>query len=304
MLRLTETIESAWDSKMFHVIPHSSGYDSRIISGILTKLRKRNGDSWLGDLLFLCLQPEGELFKRIMRFEGWEPSQYVVFKEGDPATDYYRDLVDFQKCWRWANDATPPVASLGLAIETLRQNGIINEAESNIQVISGSFGNEVFEKKFNVNNFLHKYYYHRYSAAFSPLLYGGFLQPFLCSDILRIVTKNSTVVPNIRTLILSEISPHLLKLEKYNDSNNRLGVRNPYRKLSDATRKTVNKNYHNSWYARNVHPKVHQEPPSIIFTQPWWSTYTAASLCEHLISHGIMITPEKDRYFLHRMKLK
>lgn len=74
-----------WNPKERHLIFHSSGYDSRIISLTLAELRDEGFN--LGELHFRCHQPEGEVFKQIMQREGWEKHQYSVFK--GPEVDHY-----------------------------------------------------------------------------------------------------------------------------------------------------------------------------------------------------------------------
>ncbi|MBN2463127.1 MAG: hypothetical protein JXB43_05955 [Dehalococcoidia bacterium] len=290
--KLVGVIEKAWDVDKFHIMFHSSGYDSRIISGILSKLRRKNGDSWIGNILFLCIQPEGQLFKEIMQLEEWKPSQYIVFHEDIPAVDYRAGLVDFTSCWKWANDAQPPVAAWGFAIETLMRNCVIPENCSNMQLISGSFGSETLDPKYTrkytnfVDDLLQINYYHRYSAAFSALLhlYGDFIIPFVHADVLASAIKAQPIT-DIRHKILAEISPQLLNIKRYSGS---LGYDDPYHFLSAKVRQDVETKYRNSWYAKNVCLLI-SRPPSTVFTQPWWSSYTAASLCENLIGNGSQI---------------
>lgn len=58
---------------------HSGGYDSRILSAALAECRDEglNCDR----VHFRCHPPECDVFERIMRCEGWKPSQYSCFIE-------------------------------------------------------------------------------------------------------------------------------------------------------------------------------------------------------------------------------
>ncbi|GAH77103.1 unnamed protein product, partial [marine sediment metagenome] len=49
---IASVIERSWDPGQFHLVLHSSGYDSRIISKTIVNLRDKYGESWLGDVLF------------------------------------------------------------------------------------------------------------------------------------------------------------------------------------------------------------------------------------------------------------
>lgn len=66
---------------------HSAGYDSRIISGILTELRQERGDDWIGDIHFRCHQPEERMFIEIMKMQGWREDQYSVW--ANSPVDHY-----------------------------------------------------------------------------------------------------------------------------------------------------------------------------------------------------------------------
>jgi hypothetical protein len=109
--------------------------------------------------------------------------------------------------------------------------------------------------------------------------------PFASADVLQIAIEASTIPDDIRELIIAELSPELLKLSRYSGP---LGYDDPYRVLSAEVRQSIEMGYHSSWYGQRVYPWLSPPPPTA-FTQPWWSFYTAASLCEHLIHHGVQI---------------
>lgn len=76
-----------WDSKARKLCFHSAGFDSRIISGILTELRDEKGEDWIGDIHFRCHQPEEIPFMEIMKLQGWREDQYSVW-ENTPEDHY------------------------------------------------------------------------------------------------------------------------------------------------------------------------------------------------------------------------
>ena len=85
--QLKEYFVKHWDSDAPKVCFHSAGYDSRIISGILTELRHERGDEWIGDIHFRCHQPEERAFIEIMKMQGWGEDQYSVW-ENSPQDHY------------------------------------------------------------------------------------------------------------------------------------------------------------------------------------------------------------------------
>ena len=82
-------IVKCWDSNKPKLFLHSAGYDSRIISGIITELREEKGEDWIGEIHFRCHQPEGDLFKQIMRAEGWRENQYSLWEDVKGNDDHY-----------------------------------------------------------------------------------------------------------------------------------------------------------------------------------------------------------------------
>ena len=79
--RLTRHIAENWDKSRPTLVLHSNGYDSRILSSCLARLRDSGTN--LGTVHFRCHEPEGKHFLEIMRRQDWHPSQYSVFKDPD-----------------------------------------------------------------------------------------------------------------------------------------------------------------------------------------------------------------------------
>jgi len=84
-----------WDNSKFHLILMSGGADSRIISWILKELRDEYGQSFLGDLCFVCHHDEDAMFLEVMKLQGWKPEQYHVHKAALPQSASYYDYGDF-----------------------------------------------------------------------------------------------------------------------------------------------------------------------------------------------------------------
>jgi len=79
-----------WDPSQPHFIYSSGGVDSRIIAYTLANLRERLGKDWLGDVVFYCLKPEQDIFRKVMQELGWDSSQCHVHKEYQPlCADYW-----------------------------------------------------------------------------------------------------------------------------------------------------------------------------------------------------------------------
>ena len=134
-LKLIESIEKyfidLWDSSKFHLITHSSGMDSRIISYVLAKLRDKGME--LGELHFRCHEPEGELFKQVMREQGWRKDQYSVYKENRLSEpDYY------------TRNFSQNVNGFNRPSIEFWDDILSDEKKENTVYVSGLYGGEVF----------------------------------------------------------------------------------------------------------------------------------------------------------------
>jgi hypothetical protein len=135
--QLTQRIKNffykVWNPNIPHMVFHSSGYDSRIISGVLTEIREEQGSEWLGDIHFRCHQPEGPGFIKIMEREGWKPEQYSVFNA--PELDHY----DIGKSENVMNGWVSHVVGMNFWRDILSE-----DRERDISVVCGLGGGELF----------------------------------------------------------------------------------------------------------------------------------------------------------------
>ncbi len=274
------------------MVTHSSGYDRRIISKIIANLRDKYGESWLGDVLFLCWEPEGALFKQIMEFEGWKKERYHVCNEGAEADEYYVGVLDFDNWWEWTNDAQPPMSIGIVTVKKLREQGIITKPLTETQLISGNGGNECFS--FRRDRLIKHCYYRQGGASHQVIPYSEHIVPFLSYDVIRLVKPDVSFRERysewidrnkIRSDMLGFSKPtvswvcqkqraifHLLKLAKpalKHRARKKLlhylspellmikrpkdeGPTTPQRQLSERLRKKCLQDFTNSWYYNNV----------------------------------------------------
>jgi len=109
---MKNSIRSMWNPKDKHLVSHSSGYDSRIISLALAELRDEGME--IGEIHFRCHQPECKAFFRIMEIEGWDKDQYSCFPGG--GENYYNigvhdvpvnGFVSYFQQMNWWSDIIP-----------------------------------------------------------------------------------------------------------------------------------------------------------------------------------------------------
>lgn len=186
-------IVKCWDPTKPKLFLHSSGYDSRIISGIITELREEKGDEWIGDIHFRCHQPEGKLFKKIMKAEGWKNHQFSLWEDVKENNDHY-NLGRIEP----VNGFMPCIQQYDFFSDYTKGR------EKDIIIIGGIYGGELFDypargkkhfKKFkycdnNLFNSLNNYILDEAGAItqyFDDHNYAIF--PFLSYDYLSVATR-------------------------------------------------------------------------------------------------------------------
>lgn len=326
---LHSAVERSWDPEKFHLMLHSSGYDSRIVSRVIANLRDRHGRSWVGRIMFLCWEPEGQRFEEIMRAEGWDASEYHVCNPGAAPSEYYADVLDFEECWRWVNDAQPPIFIHALEIEKLRASGAIPSTP--LQLIGGDGGNEctVLRPKQLMNMF----FYSRWRGVLGPISPSQVVMPFLSYDVLKHISPHvprtrplSAVAEGLRRNAVGSVALRaampavqwtrrvvrglrrplsvqrsslqmqlLLALAPELIGIERVsdGPSAPQRQLSVALRERCRREFENSWLGKTGVAggswASRSQVPRTLWTQPWWGIYAKASLCEHLLREGVKI---------------
>lgn len=277
-----------WESDCFHVVLHSSGYDSRYLSWALRELFDEKGSDWLGDVLFICSKWEGYTFKRIMRYEGWHDSRYVVIDEDLPDNEYYSNtLLDFRNAWREYNCyCAIPVNITYWPVKRAIQQGLVPDDEL-IQTWTTQWGNTVQDDGNGPHGgkgieALYEQFY--YSILGARPTYGDYIcKPFESIDFADVVIRSSVRLGySLRTAYLQWLDPTLAAFTNMNADGDR------HRKIAPHIMDQVMRDYHNSWYGRDLFPNAQPEHATTEF-QTFWHHWTAASLCEYLRDSGYKI---------------
>lgn len=82
LMQLKEALKryfrEVWNPKENYLMFHSGGYDTRILSAALAECRDEGLNC--DNVHFRCHPPECEVFREVMRCEGWRPSQYSCYE--------------------------------------------------------------------------------------------------------------------------------------------------------------------------------------------------------------------------------
>lgn len=293
--RFKKAILNKWTPDKLHVVFHSSGYDSRMISVALKELYEEHGSA-LGEVMFLNNSWEAENFKQIMEIEGWDESQYIIVNEDekDP-TMAFAGSFDFDIAWEQLNCGmiSYPVNANFEPIRWCQERGILPE-DSKIQCIGGSGSNEIsrnIREQRKIGYYFERQYYHPLSTF--PLKGGDWIFPFLDLSFIWFVLKyspESVIKQGISKPILDECFPNVQEV-----------VRITPRQLKAMGYMTINSklvdqafaDYKGSWFYKTM--KIDVKPTNVLGYSEWWGLWALASTCEHLIEEGIEVTMWRDK---------
>jgi len=276
-----EIIREAWQPEKFHFVQHSSGYDSRILSELIKRLRNELGDSWLGDVLFVCSKWEAEGFKRIMRYQGWDESQYHVVNEDVPDLWYHSWSINFTNAWKRLNCIMGmPINLMYYPLGITQEQGLVPPSDE-VQAWTANLatdysladGETVFERyKFLYYHGMGNKNYKDDEIWEFPSAHPAFIRaaaPF------SLGLEHGQVKREICRLL----DPGLLALPNQNEHDTNLDYG---RDIANPILNSALELYRESWYGRHF---------PVTFTKrlrwcEWWSRWSVASFCEHLIRSG------------------
>lgn len=297
---MSKVIEREWNSDHFHLQLHSSGYDSRLISGILMELREKHGAGWIGDMFFLCWEPDGPCFRKIMEWEGWKKNQYHIYREG-VGVDYRAELVDFENVGRWVNDYSVPHLCAAPAVEDAKRRGLIPK-DRDIHVIIGISSvvqpcvwelpePRIHYRNPQVNGILMKREVHANFANWSGISCKEIWYPMCHIEVAASMGQHEK-----RVRILKRFNRELYSLPRF---PHKAAYRKPNwlcapGKLSEKTRIKAAKSYNDSWFAKETKQREVMMSPDLnhgitVNQDLWWRNYVLASTCEYLIKCGVKI---------------
>jgi len=278
-------IEENWSQTKFHIVAHSSGFDSRFISAMIKRIAQRRGSSWLGEVIFACAGNECAGFERVMEFESWDESRYALFSDWQ---DFYKFTLDFNQVWKWANGAMMFTRSPNVyMIEKLQESGRAPADEGEIQAWSGYDSNTLFawsnapeagdrlRWRYDLN--------YRYHESLDFYKAGEEVNPFQSYDVLSVtVSSRVRLGSNLRAALYEFFNPALAAIPRFDSKWQTMTPEQVQEKQSE---------YLASWYGRNVRPEaVKVITPATWGYADWWSYWTSAGLIEHLFKQGYTIS--------------
>lgn len=304
--KLMSVIEDTWIPEKFHVIPHSSGYDSRLISTILKRLKKKHGSDWIGDYLFVEAHGESDHALEAIVMEGWKKSHYIVINENVNSSEAHAHNFEFTSAWRRGNGYIGfPVNVWYGMVEWLQNKGLVPIDDDQIQCYTGYGANETMYSMYKPSHYFSNntvdsmhipkhgvgwyfawHYYHHLSGF---TLKSNWIHPFYNLDYLREFIKYSkgnieevaSRCLSVSSILLSYFEPELGKLHKLVTKE---VTKRGYNTISDRLLNKAIKDYRSSWYGKNIKPNI--IPTNRLIYCDWWGSWYVASFCEYLLKSG------------------
>lgn len=278
---LKQYIEEAWSPNKHHLIQHSSGFDSRVMSTIIRQIYLERGDGWLGDISFVAWGRERDQAEKIVRAEGWKHEPFYSLPKNDK---YFETGLDFGYAWRGLNGASGyPINNPHWAFRALQNKGVISQNPFGTQVWAASWFNETMKAKADRSGFeaaFFKTYYSNSCAQHGAAYLFEFVQPLLNPATIEHMVRARVSLPgshsDIRKRLVKHVAPSLVQFSREDPATINIPKQYVNRAMS---------NYRKSSYGKGKNINATGK----MRFHPWWAQWSTASLVEHLIEEGVRV---------------
>jgi len=264
---MQDAIVRAWDSERFHLVLHSAGWDTRMMSMALYALYQERGDRWLGNVVFVECANEADTARQVIQTIGWDDSLFRVYGDHEAG-------LNFATAWQHM-DGGMRAYPFNMWWEVPQWAGAPGDA----QCWSAFSGNNAVNSA--IQNKLKWSFRTMPEAALSALpLRNDWIFPFVDLEFMRTLAEwGKGQRPGWCTAdVVRTLSPSVGVIE------NPSGVR-PV-EISDAIFERAVADYQASWYGQ-LRPDV--LPVQRLDYDRWWGHWGLASLCEELLAGGYEI---------------
>ena len=282
---ICDAISAVWSADGLHVVFHSSGYDSRMLSSCIRKLYRDGRIS--GDVLFLSNRWEAREFTRIMQLQGWKPDQYLVCAPGQEGEHFGR-VLDFKHYWHINNAPIPQLGNvLANMAEWAKREGIIT---GEAQFFNGH-GPEIGadrEGAWNIHNNAENTAKVIWANATRYYYWGGMSNCPGNTHANFVLAEQEVINAALgydyggskREAVVDTLCPEIKHIP-------RLGISDNNHSVSASVRRRAESDYADCYYARLT--KSAWSAPKISTYDSRWATWGLASLVEHLHEQGVEI---------------
>lgn len=272
-------ILKVWNPDKFHIVGHSSGYDSRLICSAIRELQSAG---MIGEDVFYVETMGEKPFRQIMDHLKLKGRAYNYHTE--PGW-YHAGSLRFEDFYEKYNGVFAfPFNQWFDAFKVLYHEGAIPKE---VQGFTGYGAGEVMRKAIRSGKGFDWYF--RYLYRFQLWLFrhwGGkrWEHPFLDFDVMKALEALPECYTHKRVAI--PMAKHLVsELNYIPDWQTKDLIREGYRTVAPELLMKCYRDYKNSWFGK----KFDVAPNPDINYSRWWFCYNAASLCEYLLKNGYKI---------------
>lgn len=268
-----------WDDSKVHVMPHSSGYDSRVISGIIKKLGLK------GEIYYICIEPEVDEFLKIADYMDWSKKSIVSVQ--DRPRDYFADVLDFDYIGAHWSEVSRCIVSEMLIYATIEN--IVKNLRlklSDIQFVTATRFDETFLRNWSVGNLLRNYFSGSLDIKNE---FGAIIVPFTSLDVMDtmmnfVMSKKGK--GRLKVQLMELIDPGLLKLGRHS------GRPGEFFRVSGAVTENITHKVKVSWWAKTFKRMPVPTKKHYIISGCCNSMceYVKAAICEHLVKSEVKIS--------------
>jgi len=275
---LREAVKSAWDPEKFNLVFRSSGIDGRLMSYFIREAWRERP----GSILFVCIEPEGEVFKQLMEYEGWDRRLYYMY---DIDNDAFDTSFSFHFSWQHMNVPFRHIRSrFQSCLHHLQCTYEIPLDLAKVNIWTGLNSNESWgESKGSLRDFIVERYRSK-PAKLWGVIGKDTIQPFANMWVLRSIFSAQPTHHSARLDALRLLDRGLAEIP--------MSRRYKGRVIPDEVLVQMMLDYQASYYHRVLNPGYWPDVLSTVHTRKckrWSYHWTLASLVEHLVNNGVEV---------------
>jgi hypothetical protein len=317
---LIKHVRRSWNPLARHIVMHSSGFDTRLLTGVLRKVASEEGNNWLGEVKFVCFQPEIQDARKIFNHVGWPAATWHPIDPGRPGEDYYAPCFDFKTIGAHLSESERFWG--GPFLTQLRLGRYLTDARDAgrpLQVLSALFSDETCKwnrlKWGNVAWFLGCYWFDN-PGIMPGVPEATSILPFVNDEWLNLMSTYylPMMIDQFKLLMIKRLDPALADITRFPNwrfSAKKMRDRNVAKEamrrnlppeqikpfidqqaISQATAEKMDSDYRSSWYACEIGPPAlrYREDRTFVYWSDQNTHYMKAAFYQHLIDNGVKVS--------------
>lgn len=289
---ICDSIEQSWQQDKYHIVYHSSGWDSRIISAAIRYLIEKNGRDWGGEGLRFVTnrweEKEARQIVKLLEFPDFDPYSWDCLASYSlgPDNEHFTVSLFFDKFWQTCNAPIPIPGNLWHYLSVCAILDDYDQAQA--QGYAGLWANETWNHFAAggisrwLEQFCNQYYFN--VLAVLPSKIETMEYPLSDLKVLDIVARTQKTSGDKLREAVARYACYVA-----NDVP-RLALDDRGHPISRRLQTHCRQAYQKSWYAKKIQ-RTWRCPRTSEFSADW-GQWGLASLCEQLVKDGVKIKRE------------